>query len=143
MATHSKEQRCPDTGLVVFLVFNWSCRSFSWTGTVVGNATNACSDNVHVMHGSRIFFPRVWGARGIFLSANPLQIRACVYIMIYNNTVYHICMYPFLIFWIRATLVLRKESLQFIYVFRWPLLINMTTKLDFSFWKCISFRKSV
>lgn len=35
------------------------------------------------------FFPRVWGARGIFLSANPLQIRACVYIMIYNNTVYH------------------------------------------------------
>lgn len=86
---HSTEKRCPDTGLVVFLVFNWSCRSFSWTGTVVGNATNACSDNVHVMHGSRIFFPRVWGARGIFLSANPLQIRACVYIMIYNNTVYH------------------------------------------------------
>lgn len=43
--------------LLSFWFFNWSCRSCSWTGTVVGNATNACSYNVHVMHGSRIFFP--------------------------------------------------------------------------------------
>lgn len=45
----------------------------------------------------------------------PPPIRACVYI--YNNTYFTICMYPFLIFRIRATLVLRNESLQFIYVF--------------------------